>query len=135
MHIFFSMFKVLSSVNNIYIQPLRGILHSWMFWSLQIVQLNFTNHKLNKVEILTCSFQIVLLPVFHFHPLQEMSLFSPQLWLIWRLEKHCLQGHFLCSLPNHKLPPSCTAFCLYLKLKSSCNGIFHLLPSTYKKLK
>lgn len=111
------MFKVLSSVNNIYIQPLRGILHSWMFWSLQIVQLNFTNHKLNKVEILTCSFQIVLLPVFHSHPLQEMSLFSPQLWLIWRLEKHCLQGHFFLQFTKPQIASILYSLLFIFKIK------------------
>lgn len=66
----FSVFKIISSVNSVYIQPLRGILHSWIFWTLQLALSNMTNHKLNQAEIFTFLFLNCSCPCLTFsHPL------------------------------------------------------------------
>lgn len=88
---FVCVFKIISSVNSVYIQPLRGILHSWIFWSLQIAYCNIPNHKLNGVEILNFFFLNCSFPCFPFSP---TSFLPPQLLLNWRLEDQCLRDLF-----------------------------------------
>lgn len=108
---FVCVFKIISSVNSVYIQPLRGILHSWIFWSLQIAYCNIPNHKLNWVEILNFFILKLFFPLFSV----LTHVFSPSTIVVKlkKIRRSVFTRSFFYSVPGHKLPPSCIAICLY----------------------